>query len=457
MLKVTMIGAGSGFTPQIMKDIMLVSEIDKGEIRLCDIDAKRLKITKGLIEALSQHLTKGRWTVKASTDRKDLLRGSDYVINSIEVSGLETVRFDNDIPLKCGIDQCIGDTIGPGGIMKALRTVPPWLAILKDVEKYCPNALVPNYTNPMSIMTLAAVRSTSLQIVGLCHSVQGTSHGLARVAGVPYEEMMYKCGGVNHFAFFTELKHKGRDLYPTLFKRAREDKDVYEGDPVRWEMMFQFGYFVTESSGHFSEYLPYFRKRPDLVKKYCREGYRGGSSFYADNWPKWRAGADTHRLELAQDITEMDLSRSVEYGADIIEASYLNKPKVIYGSVLNEGLIENLPADGVVEVKTLVDGSGYNPCRFGALPPQLAALCRSNMGVYDCTVDGLLHEDREQVVRGMMLDPLTSAVLAPAEIRAMTDELCLAEKKFIPSFMTDGVKMPARGAKILKIGKPKSA
>ena len=443
MIKVTMLGAGSGFTPGLMRDIMLIPDLDGGEIRLVDIDRKRLDIIARLIKVLAEKLRPGKWTVKATTHRRDVLPGTDYIINCIEVSGLKCVRFDNDIPAKYSIDQCIGDTIGPGGIFKALRTVPAWLDILADIERCCPRALVMNYTNPMSIMTLAAVRSTSAQVVGLCHSVQGTSRQMAGVAQVPFEQMEWRCAGVNHLAWLTELRYKGRDLYPKIFRRARTEKDIYESDPIRFEMMFHFGAFITESSGHLSEYVPYFRKRPDLVKKYCRDAYRGGSSFYADNWPKWRRDADKWRLKLAKDITKMGLTRGYEFASEIIEGHYFNRLKVIYGSVLNDGLVTNLPPDGVVEVAVLVDNGGFNPCRFGSLPPQMAALCASHMYVYECVVDGIMNRDRDAIQHAMLLDPLTAAVCSPAEIRQMTDELAIAERDYIPAFMSKGLRKKA--------------
>lgn len=449
MPRITMLGAGSGFTAGLMRDVMLIPGLTGGELCLVDIDPKRLDITAGLIAALAERVNEehnAKWSVLAATERKELLPGSDYVINCIEVSGLQTVRSDNDIPLKYGIDQCIGDTIGPGGIFKALRTVPAWLEILADIQDLCPQALVMNYTNPMSIMTLAATRSTEAQVVGLCHSVQGTSRQMANLAGVPYEELEYKCGGINHLAWLTELKHRGVDLYPKIFKRARTEPEVYEQDPVRFEMMFAFGAFITESSGHLSEYVPYFRKRKDLLKKYCRDGYRGGSSFYADSWPGWRKASDKRRRELAKDPTRFQLTRGYEYASEIIEGHAFNRPKVIYGSVPNRGLITNLAADGVVEVATLVNNTGYNPCRFGALPPQMAALCASHMPVYDLVVRGIMDQDRDAIYHAMLLDPLNAAVCSPAEIKQMTDELALAERRYVPKFMTKGLKRSAAAA-----------
>ncbi|NOZ21903.1 MAG: alpha-galactosidase [Planctomycetes bacterium] len=431
--KITLLGAGSGFTQPLFTDILNIEDMDAGVIGLVDIDKKRLDVNIKLMRRILDLMGKKRWTIDASTQRKNVLKGTDYLISTIEVSGTKCVRFDNDIPLKYGIDQCIGDTIGPGGIMKALRTLPPFVGILEDARRLCPNALIMNYTNPMSIMTLGAVRVTDQPFVGLCHSVQGTSRQLANILGIPYDEFVYRCGGINHMAWFTELTHKGKDVYPQL-RAAMEDKEIYERDPIRFEMMKEFGYFVTESSGHFSEYVPYFRKRKDLIKKYCRDKYRGGSSFYADNWPDWRKATDKRRRDMASGKTEIPIRRGHEYASDIIEGHHFGRTKIIYGSVSNTNLIPNLPLDGVVEVAVVVDRRGYTPSYFGSLPEQVAALCRSNMTVYELTVQGVLNQDREAIIHAMMLDPLSAAVCSPAEIRSMAEELFKAERKYIPSW-----------------------
>jgi alpha-galactosidase len=435
MLKVTMLGAGSAFTPHLMKDIMLIDGVKGGVINLVDIDPRRLDISARWVRALAKRIG-GKWQINASTDRRTVMRGSDYIINCIEVSGIKTVAIDYNVPKKYGVDQCIGDTIGPGGIFKALRTVPAWVAILKDVERLCPNAVILNYTNPMSMMTLAAVRTTDAEVVGLCHSVQGTAARLARYMGIPVDQLEYRCAGVNHMAWFTLLKRKGRDMYPRLFEVARTDKAIYEQDPVRFDMMFHLGAFVTESSGHFSEYVPYYRKRKDLVRKYMRDRYRGESGFYSKNWPKWRRVEDAQRLKDLKAVDKIEVKRSHEYAAVIIEAREFNRPALIYGSVLNEGLIANLPADGVVEVGVHIDGNGMSPCKFGKLPPQLAALCASNMAVFECTVNGILNGDKDSIYYAMTLDPLTAAVCSPAEIARMTDEMARKERDYIPKFMT---------------------
>jgi len=290
-----------------------------------------------------------------------------------------------------------------------------------------------NYTNPMSMMTLGAVRSTSMPFVGLCHSVQGNSRHLAHCAGVPYEEMVWTCAGINHLAWFMRLEHKGKNLYPVLLE-AIKNPEIYEQDPVRWEMMKEFGYFTTESSGHFSEYVPYFRKRKDLLEKYCRGEYRGASGFYAKSWPSWRKGCDEHRKKLIAGKAEIRLNRSFEYAADIIEAHQSNRPTLIWASVPNTGLIPNLLLDGVVEVAVLVDSRGYTPTYFGPLPEQLAMLCRNNMSVFELCVSGILNKDKETVIRSFMADPLSAAVCSQAEIRQMAEELFKAEKPYIPNW-----------------------
>jgi alpha-galactosidase len=426
-------GAGSAvFSRQLMMDILLIPDLDGGSFALVDIDPLRLEMAHQLAEKVVA-LTGKSWTVEASTDRRKVMGGSDYIINFIEVNGLQTVHLDHEIPMKYGIKQCIGDTIGPGGIFKALRTGPDWLDILYDAEELCPDALVLNYTNPMSILTLAALRATEIQVVGLCHSVQGTSEQLARYAEVPHEEMQWRCAGINHNAWFTELTHDGEDLYPLLKERARESA-FFDQDPVRFEVMLQLGYFVTESSAHFSEYLPYFRKRDDLIEKFDRDGFRGQTGFYAQSWPLWRSGLDKYAEQMIRGEAEIELRRSYEFASYIIEAKETGVPARIHGNVLNTGLIDNLPQDGCVEVACLIDENGFSPCHFGGLPTQLAALNQGHMAVHELVVTSLLEGDREAAVHALMLDPLTAAVCSLEEIRSLFDELYAAEREFIRVF-----------------------
>lgn len=444
-IKITVLGAGSGFTPRLMNDVLLIPGADHGEIALVDIDRNRLKTMRRLIEKLVRQFGRTGWKVSASPHRRDVLRGSDYLVNCIEVSGVECVRHDNDIPAKYGIDQCIGDTIGPGGLFKGLRTIPAWLEILRDADELCPDVMVLNYTNPMNMMCLAAGRASRLQFVGLCHSVQGTSHLLAQRAGVACEAMTWECAGINHLAWFTKLEQNGKDLYPILKAKARQDLAGKPSDPkdaadlVRKDMMLQFGAFVTESSGHFSEYLPYYRKRKDLVKKYCRPGYDGGSGFYADNWPTWRKTADAERLAMVSGKTPVGWPRSWEYASWIIEAREKDTPFRIHGNVMNRSgqagpLIANLPHDGCVEVACMIDRNGINPTAYGKLPPHLAAICASNMHMFDLAVTAVIEKSKEAAIHALMLDPLTAAVCSPAEIRQMTLELFAAEARFLKGY-----------------------
>lgn len=436
MPKVTFIGAGSAvFAYQIMKDILLTDTLPDGEFALVDIDSHRLELAHKIAEKLIADSGKN-WSVSASTSRLNVLADTDYVINTIEVAGLQNVRHDYDIPMKYGVDQCIGDTIGPGGIFKAMRTVPAWIDILEDVESYAPNAMVLNYTNPMSMMCLAADRTVDLPVVGLCHSVQGTSMQLAGYMGIAYNEMRFRCAGINHLAWFTELEQNGEDLYPLLREKAR-DSLIYEQDPVRFVMMLNFGAFVTESSGHFSEYVPYFRKRPELIEKYTRKGYLGESGFYANNWPSWRENHDVHIQRLIDGTEPREKFRSHEYASYIIEAAETNVPTVIYGNVPNTGLIDNLPLEGIVEVAVLVDRNGLQPTHYGALPPQLAAIDNAHMIVHDLVIDSILNEDREMMIHALMLDPLTSAVCSPSEIRQMFEEMAEAQEEYLPEYITE--------------------
>jgi alpha-galactosidase len=432
MTQITFLGAGSTvFARQLITDILHIDGLNEGTFALVDIDSKRLELAHQIAEKLIA-ISGKQWRVRSSTDRREVLAGSDFLINTIEVAGMANVRHDFDIPMKYGINQCIGDTIGPGGIFKALRTGTAWLDILHDAEQLCPNALVLNYTNPMSILTLAALTGTSMQTVGLCHSVQGTSKQLASYLDIPYEELEWRCAGINHNAWFTVLRHHGEDMYPRLRERAKTP-EIYEKDPVRLEFMLHFGAFVTESSGHFSEYVPYFRKRPELIEKYCRPGYLGGTGFYADNWPTWRKNNETSIQEMLDGTKEIKFSRSHEYGSYIVEAVTQHKPTVIYGNVRNTNLIDNLP-DGCVEVGCLVDRNGIQPTHFGPLPEQLAALNRSHMAVHTLVRDALLTHNKEAARYALFLDPLSAAVCSPAELSSLFNEMWEAQREYLQVF-----------------------
>lgn len=441
-----MMGAGSFFTARIVSDLLAIPGNVGGTIALVDIDRTRLGLMKRLVGKLIDKSGRSGWRVVASENRRTVLKGCDYIVNCIEVSGLDCVRHDNDIPAKYGIDQCIGDTIGPGGLFKALRTVPVWLDVLRDASRLCPGAMVLNYTNPMNILCLAAARTSPMQVVGLCHSVQGTSELLAKRAGVPFAEMDWECAGINHLAWFVRLRHHGKDLYPLLRKKALADLAGRPGDPddandlIRKDMMLHFGAFITESSGHLSEYLPYYRKRPDLIERYCRPGYHGESGFYANNWPQWRKDQDADRSAILAGKKPARFDRSWEYASWIIEACEKNTPFRFHGNVHNcdpcgsGTLIGNLPSDGCVEVACLADRNGIQPTRFGNLPAQMAALCVSNMSVFDLAATAAIERSKEAAIHALMLDPLCAAVCSPAEIKSMALEMFKAESAFLPDY-----------------------
>jgi len=428
-----MVGAGSAvFARSIITDVLAVDGLDRGTFALVDIDPERLELARLIAERLVD-LSGKQWTVAASTDRRDVLQDTDYVVNSIEVAGLQNVRADYDIPLKYGVDQCIGDTIGPGGIFKALRTGPAWLDIVADVDRLAPHAIVLNYTNPMSILTLAAARSSQRPIIGLCHSVQGTSRQLAGYLGIPYEDLEWKCAGINHNAWFTKLERDGEDMYPLLRQRAT-DSEIYEQDPVRFEVMLHLGAFVTESSGHFSEYVPYFRKRPDLLKRYTRPGYLGESGFYANNWPRWREENDERIHAMLRGEEDIPGATRHEYASWIIEAIECGRATSFHGNVLNDGAIENLPDDGCVEVECSAGPEGVQPVHFGRLPEQLAALNRSHMAVHELVVQALLEHDKQKAKYALMIEPLTAAVCSLEEIDRLFEEMWAAETPYLQAF-----------------------
>lgn len=475
-INITFLGAGSGFCPTLCKDVLLIPGADRGEFRLVDTDTDRLSTMHQVIEkVIAQTGRQGQWTVRSSRNRRDVLPGTDYAICCVEVSGVACVAWDNDIPLKYGIDQCIGDTVGAGGLFKGLRTVPVFLDILRDMRELCPAAIMLNYTNPMSMMICAAGRAVpEVAVVGLCHSVQGTSHLLADYAGIPYEEMHWECAGVNHLAWFTKLQHKGENLYTkTLYEKFRNEiaeghreaeagLAVHDAQNVKWghkieqpykmtdlirkDMCLHFGAFITESSGHLSEYLPYYRKSAH-GQQLLRRGYDGGSRFYATNWPEWRRNADAHRNKLLAGEENVEVKRSWEYGSWIIEAREKDTPFRIHGNVMNREvrpaklypgeagkLITNLDSDNAVEVSCMVDRTGINPTRYGALPPQMAHICQSQQAYFDLAATACIEKSKQAAIYALMLDPLTQAVLSPGQIQAMTLEMFDAEKDFLPGY-----------------------
>jgi alpha-galactosidase len=432
-IKMVFIGAGSGFLYQLFKDALNIPGVG-GEIALVDIDEYRLDLAIRFCKKVNEVMGRN-WKVYGSTDRRKVMKGAHYVVNTVEVSGMLTVKLDNDIPAKYGVSQSIGDTMGPGGLFKTLRTGPVLIEIMRDIEKYCPQATFLNYTNPMSAMCLIAARMfPHIKTIGFCHSVQGTSHKLADFAGIDYRKLKWRVAGINHLAWFTELSCDGKDLYPQLKAQYRRNPEKYLEETVRMDVMCEFGYFVTESSQHLSEYLPYYRKRPDILKKYGpTPSYAGGH--YARSWPKGRNKRDVVREAMIAGKKPIVQERSWEYASFLIQAMETNDPFIVAGNVPNKpGLIDNLPREGIVEVPCVIDQTGIHPTHFGPLPPQCAAISASNMRFFDLAAQAVIDHSKEMAIHALMLDPLTAAVSYPAQIRKMAEELFKAEKKFLPGY-----------------------
>lgn len=441
MPKITMIGAGSMvFAKNLIGDILSYPELDGSVISLMDIDPARLEMSASLARQMVAQ-QRSRCRIEATLDRREALAGANYVIIAIQVGGLDAYEQDIEIPRRYGVEQCVGDTLNPGGIFRGLRTIPVLQSICRDMEELCPDALMLQYSNPMCINMWAIAESSPIRAVGLCHSVQGTSEMLARFIGAPYNEVSFRCAGINHMAWFTEFSWNGEDAYPLIHKAA-DDPVIYGSEPVRFDMLRHLGYFVTESSGHASEYNPWFRKRPDLLEQtiatFTQPNYHwvnwGRTGGYLNHCKKrldefggklerWLSGAEA-----------IPISRSHEYGIQIIHSMETNTLRLVHGNVPNTGLITNLPQGCCVEVPTLVDKTGLRPTYIGALPPQLAALNRTNTNVQELAVQGSLRGDRDLIRHALMMDPLTAAVCSLDQIEAMTKELFAAHQQWLPQF-----------------------
>ena len=428
MPKITLIGAGSVvFTLNLLGDILSYPELADAEIALMDIDPERLHIAELMAHKLAEKLG-AHPAITAYADRRAALDGANYVINTIQVGGYPSTLIDFEIPKKYGLQQTIADTMGIGGIFRALRTIPVILAICHDMEEVCPHALFLNYVNPMAMNTWAVTRGTRIKTVGLCHSVQGTAKQLCHYMGLSYEGLNYRCAGINHMAFYLELKHNGQDVYP-LLREVAEKPEIRERDPVRFELFKRLGYFVTESSEHSAEYMPYFirRDRPDLVER-----FRVPIDEYIRRCQMQNAWWESMRERLLMGTAEFEPQRSGEYAALIIHSMETHTPRVIYGNVSNAGLIRNLPQGCCVEVPCLVDKNGIQPTMIGNIPPQLSALQQTNINVQGLVVEAVLTGKKEHVYHAAMFDPHTSAELPLAEIHALVDDLFTAHGEIIP-------------------------
>ncbi len=442
MAKITLIGAGSYvFTRNLCNDILLTPALQDCTITLMDIDPVRLAQARDLVQFLvAQRWLKAR--VEATLDRREAVSGADYVITTFQQGGMDAYQLDIDIPLKYGVGQCVGDALGPGGVFRALRTIPVLLDLCDDMDDLAPDALLLNYVNPMAANCWAVSAGSGRPFVGLCHSVQGTSEMLAGWAKAPYAEVNFTCAGINHQSFFLEFRRGKEDLYPAIWK-AIEDPEIYATEPVRIEMMKYFGYFVTESSGHASEYVPYFRKTPAMIENelvplfkspndhWFDYGRTGGYLRHCLQTARNRAGEFQGVLDGAKSLST---TRSHEYGAAIIEAMETNNPARVNGNVPNTGVITNLPEGCTVEVPCLVDAAGVQPVVVGDLPVQLAALNRTNINVQELIVEAALSGSKDAVYHAVMLDPLTAGVCTLPQIHAMVSELLAAQKQWLPQF-----------------------
>jgi alpha-galactosidase len=442
MPKITFIGAGSVvFTRDLCNDIVLTPALQGSTIALMDINPERLELAKRTVQAIVDRSSLEA-KVTATTDQREAVNGADYVITIFQQGGLTAHGLDIEIPLKYGVDQVIGDTLGPGGIFRGLRTYPVMQELCRNMDEVAPDALLLNYVNPMAANCWAVDRGTGWPVVGLCHSVQGTSQMLAGWIEVPYGEITYFCAGINHQAFFLEFRHGEEDLYPRI-REAVERPEIAGAEPVRIDLLKHFGYFVTESSGHASEYVPYFRKSPeivesDLVPRFTTPGNEWFDNGRTGGYLRKQQAYTEHAAEefeaLASGKVDMLTERSSEYCALIIEAVETDNPIRINGNVINHNLIENLPQGCCVEVPCLVDGNGVQPVHVDHYPAQLAALNRTSVNVQELIVEAAVTRDVDAVYYAVMLDPLTAAVCTLPQIHDMVTEMLEAQAQWLPQF-----------------------
>ena len=442
MTKITFIGAGSVvFTRNLCSDILLVPELQDCTISLMDIDAERLKMAQALVQGIADH--RGLKTkVEATLDRRAAIKGADHVITTFQQGGLDAYQLDIEIPQKYGVEQCVGDTMGPGGVFRSLRTIPVLINLGFEMDELAPDALLLNYVNPMSANCWGFYEATDRPHVGLCHSVQGTSEMLAQWIDVPYDEVSFFCAGINHQAWFLDFMRGKEDLYPQI-EAAIQKPEIYATEPVRIDLMKHFGYFVTESSGHASEYMPYFRKSVEMIENelvpkftddvnswfdYARSG--GYLRHCIERFKEYRQEYE----DLLVGTKHLRDERSHEYGSHIIEAIETGKLAKINGNVPNHGLIDNLPEGCCVEVPCLVDGNGVQPVKVGSMPLHLAALNRTMVNVQSLIVEAALTGDTDAIKYAISLDPLTAAVCTLDQISAMTDEMFAAQQHWLPQF-----------------------
>ena len=433
MKKFAFIGAGSlQFTSSCVRDLLTFPAFSESEFALMDTNPQNLKNIEKVVNSIVENMNCPKCKVTATTDRKEALKGADGVLCTVFNGDIDTWQYDITIPKKYGIDINVGDTRSVSGIFRALRNIPLMLEICQDIEKYCPNAVFLNYTNPMSMLCGAMQKYSNVEVTGLCHSVQGTIAMLAEWLDIPVNEIVYKCMGVNHQAFYTVLEHNGENLYPRL-RKLLENPEYLNKEQVRNEMFLKLGYYVTESSGHNSEYNQWFRKRPDLIEKYCTHGtnWNPGEYAFSLNLRKDRkANIQKHYDEWFE--KKFDSKKSAEYASDIFNARIGDgKPFVFNGNVINNGSISNLPADACVEVPVVADRMGFKTTIVGPLPEHLAILVNTTARIESLVVEAAMKKSREMVYHAVYMDPLSSAVCSMDEIKNMCDELFEINKDFL--------------------------
>jgi len=432
MAKVAMMGAGSlVFCKTLMNDFLATPALAGSEYCLMALTHRRLDTMHAFVERMVTDNGVNA-TVTMTTDRREALKDADYVVVMIQVGGVDAFRIDYEVPMKYGVDQCIGDTLGPGGVFRAARHIWALIEIAEDVRRLCPDALLLNYANPMAVCCWALGTVDGLRFVGLCHGVQTTMDLIASYTGCRKEEIDYLAAGINHMAWFLRIETAGRDLYPIL-RENFEKPEYYVNEKVRGEVLRHFGYFMTESTGHLSEYLPYFRKNREALDLYCDEPAFGGETGAYYTYSAGLAEKFATMDPLAIETTELQ-PRSAEYASHILEAHETGTPFRLNGNVRNDGYITNLPNGCCVEVPCFVDRLGIHPTVVGDLPPQCAALNMTNVNVQGLAVQAGLTGDPELLVQAVALDPLAAAVLTLKEIRAMVAEMLEAQRPWLPQF-----------------------
>lgn len=438
MSKVAIIGAGSlVFTKQFLNDMFGTPCMAGSTYMLMGPTMWKLEKMKQYADQIIEKNNIDA-VLKCTTDRREALDGADFVILVFYVGGNRAYSYDIEIPLKYGVKQCIGDSMGPGGVFSLFRQVPVMLETWNDMKELCPDAYVLNYVNPMGAMCTALHRGTGMKVVGLCHGVQTTMDLISAYTGVPKDEIDYVNAGINHMDWFLKLEHNGEDLYPIL-KANMEKPEYYKNEKVRGEVMRQCGYFMTESSGHLSEYLPWFRKNQKALDTYCDEPMFGGETGAYLKFKRMIQEKFKNTDVLSIESGELE-PRSKEYCSYIIEAIITGKAFKFSGNVPNNGFITNLPKNATVEVPVYVDKSGYHPTYIGDLPKQCAAMNMSNITVQDLAAEAALTGDTELAYWAVAMDPLTSAVLTLKEIREMVNEMFIAEKEWLPQFDLEKLK-----------------